>query len=326
MLHPITVCAPPTSGKVVLTALLEGHPDIFSFASWHDNIAPGLGYFSFTPQDDIVQRNLVLRRLEVIQRLLWMCTRWPELEYFARQGFVPYSLSFSNILRLPFDFDFYDFTRDVVDGFVAHEQLDARMIFSIIFTALFQRMYPGAAILPRYAVSEGIGGFYRFPLLAELYPEGRIIYIARDIEAAYYSNISRWALIAGRSFAAHLQHILQIEGRVAQIKRCFKADTAAKAMAAERPDMLFLITFEDLLLDTESVMRKLCAWLDVEYLPCLRQATWFGKLIDPAVTGVIHDDFTSFSRTQDAVLLKETFASLRDEALLKATLYDEMQE
>jgi len=319
MIHPITVCAPPTSGKVVLTALLEGHPDIFSFTSWHDNIAPGLGYFSFTPEEDFWERDFVLRRLRNIQLVLWRCTDWAMLEYFARRKSVSYSVAFSKILYLPFDFDFYDFTRDVVDGFVAHEQLDARMIFSIIFTALFQRMYPGAA-LPRYAVSEGIASFYRFPLLAELYPEGRIIYIARDIEAAYYSTLSRWALMAGRSFTEQLQAVLRITYRVDKIKRCYQADAAAKAMAAERPDMVFLITFEELILNTESVMRKLCAWLGVEYLPCLRQATWFGKLIDPAVIGVIHDDFTSFSRTPDAVLLKDAFASLRDEALLEGHL------
>jgi hypothetical protein len=90
---------------------------------------------------------------------------------------------------------------------------------------------------------------------------------------------------------------------------------AAEVMAEERPDTLCLVSFEELILDTERVMRKLCAWLGVDYLPCLRQPTWFGELIDPAVIGVVNDDFASFSRTRDAVLLKKAFAPLRDEVL-----------
>jgi hypothetical protein len=300
-----------------LTALLEGHPDIFSFASWHDNIAPGLGDLSLNPPDDMVDRNLVLWRLGVIQRLLWARTSWHMLEVFARQGFVPYSVSFSRRINLPFDFDFYAFTRDVTDGFVAHEHLDAQMIFSIIFTALFKRMYPMAAMLPRHAVSEGAADFYRFPLLAGLYPEGKIIYIARDIEAAYFSYLSRGALLSGRNFFEQLRTILGRQDRVTQIIRSYQASIMVETMAAEQPNAVYIVAFEELILNTGRVMRDLCTWLGVEYLPCLRWPTWFGKLVSPAVIGVINDDFKKFSRTEDAVLLNSAFATLRDAALVE---------
>jgi hypothetical protein len=43
---PITICGGYTSGKSVLTALLEGHPEIFAFPLWHDCLSAGLCFLS----------------------------------------------------------------------------------------------------------------------------------------------------------------------------------------------------------------------------------------------------------------------------------------
>jgi hypothetical protein len=140
----------------------------------------------------------------------------------------------------------------------------ARDILDRYFTAFFNAWldYQGlreepksyvTAFTPRLAWGEGRGRF-----LSD-YPDGRLIACHRD-PRAWYASASRQ-----KEGYSDLDEALALWSRGAE------ETLAAKA---ERGDAVFVVAYEDLVLEPERVTRALARWLDIQWNPILLRPTF----------------------------------------------------
>jgi hypothetical protein len=107
-------------------------------------------------------------------------------------------------------------------------------------------------------------GAARRSYVRHLYPDGRIVSIVRD-PWSWYASASRW-----EQRWSDRERALEHWCRVADGTRSWKRKAGAD---------LRLVTFEDLLQRTEETMRRLAAWLEIEFVPSLLQPTFNGNEI-----------------------------------------------
>jgi Sulfotransferase family len=98
----------------------------------------------------------------------------------------------------------------------------------------------------------------------ELYPDGRIVSIVRD-PWSWFASARRWEP-RWRDRERALDHW------------CLTGGGAIKWRQTAKPDLRF-IAFDDLLADPEAEMRRLAAWLEIEFRPELLQPTFNGQPI-----------------------------------------------
>jgi|GEM_PF-2668616 len=303
---PITICGGPTSGKSTLTALLEGLPGIFALPLWHDCLSAGLCYLSAPFWRNTVHFRENITQLWHVRHVLCCHTRWLDLEIFARQRYVPYSLSGSRLISIPFSLDVYHMEKVLADRVASMPHYDEATVFDAAASVLHEFLHPQEAPPPRRAVSMGPVDFYRFEMLAERYPKGKAIYIDRRPAEALASYVHREAALSGKSFAEAGTEYFTRYG--AMIQRMFKARAHAREWAGEHPEMLRIIPFNELILHTEPVMRALLDWLGVPFSPLALRGTWQGNCIDAQCTGVIHDAVLDSLSATEREFLEERIA------------------
>jgi hypothetical protein len=109
------------------------------------------------------------------------------------------------------------------------------------------------AFTPRLAWGQSRGRFWTD------YPDGRLIACLRDPRGWYASA------------SAQKERYADVERALALWKQGAEEILAAKA---ERPDAVFVLTYEDLVSKPEQVTRALARWLDIEWSPILLRPTF----------------------------------------------------
>lgn len=287
VITPLCICGSQVSGKGLLASLLNGHPDIFSFSFWHDFMASALCYLSAWKPPLRYHFDEKTEKLYDVRLALTCAGRWNHLEGFARQGYVPFTVSGDNIINLPFNLDFYALDKHLMDRCSTLERLDAPSVFCEAYAALGQYLMPGAP-LPKWGVSMPQVDFFRFELLLQTYPQARIVYIMRDMQEVLYAYSKREAFTRGITAEDALKELTTLKSD--WFKRMLKASDVAAQFAKEQPDRFMIINFADLVCDTSNVMAGIAAWLGIDDLPCLRIATWNGVEIDNRLTGRVLDE------------------------------------
>jgi hypothetical protein len=147
----------------------------------------------------------------------------------------------------------------------------ARDLFDSYFTAFFNAWFDCQGI--RELPKRWLAGFC--PRLAwgqsrsrwwADYPDGRLVAVLRDPRGWYASARS------------HKGHYNDLDSAVREWRRGADEIAAAKD---ERPERVFVVTYESLLLKTEAVTRGLAEWLAIEWTPSLLEPT-FNRLPIPA--------------------------------------------
>lgn len=309
-ISPLCLCGSQVSGKGLLASLLNGHPDVLSFSFWHDFMASALCYLSAWKPPMLYHFDEKTEKLCDVRAALTCAGRWNHLEGFARQGYIPFTVSGDNIVKLPFNLDFYALDKALMDRLSTLERLDPQSVFSEVYAALGQHLIPDAP-QAKWGVSMPQVDFFRFEIILQTYPQAKIVYIMRDMQEVLYAHSKREAFTRGISAEEALEELTTLKSD--WLRRMIKAKDVAARFAKEQPDRFMTINFTDLVCDTATVMASLTSWLGIEDLPCLHKGTWNGVEIDKRLTGRVLDK-------QDDI--PASFASLtsQDVAAIKAKI------
>lgn len=182
------------------------------------------------------------------------------------------------------------------------ENYNAENIFSAIFYALYIYIVQKRKEDIRYALTMPFNDFSNYKQLLKTFPQGKIIYIDRNIADGLGSTILRRAKLCKTSFAAECRKeflegdknfFLELVSRAANIQKlrnCY-------------PDKLLVVKFDELILETEKTMKNICNWLSIPFTENMLHATFQGKIIDPRATGMIQDDIKKLISDEDNILL-----------------------
>lgn len=158
-----------------------------------------------------------------------------------------------------------------------------------------------AAFVPRLAGD--VASFQRF---SNDYPEGKLVTVVRDPVS--------W-------FASARRHSTDYENAEAAALLWRDNYSGIRENARSAPDKFLFIGFEQLVSDTEAAMRRLCAFLDIAFEPCLLHPTFNGLSIksDSSFGGRHGVDKSAVNR-RNQVSADETAAVTR----IAMELYDEL--
>jgi hypothetical protein len=140
----------------------------------------------------------------------------------------------------------------------------AREVFDCYFTAFFNAWFDCqglrelpkrwlAGFCPRLAWGESRNRWWSD------YPDGRLVALLRDPRGWYASARS------------HKGHYDDLAGAIQEWRRGADEIAAAKR---ERPDRVFVLTYERLVSETEVAMRALAEWLGIAWVPSLLDPTF----------------------------------------------------
>lgn len=302
---PITICAAPTAGKAVLLALLEGNPSVFSTPLWHDNVSAALCKFVPLAQrvpnglaEGIYGNNLQLKYF----RDLLAETEYSRLESVSLQKFYIFHLSNNEQIRIPIQFDFYSMDRELAKTIWNMQNYNPENIFAAIFTALHNAIGGEETNKFRYALSMPYNDFRDYEELISTFPQGKVIYIDRDIPSALGSTILRRARLLKTSFTTECKNEF-LGGDNNFLFELIHRTNKIQKLSIIYPEKILVVKFEEIILETEKTMRTICEWLSIPFTENMLRATFQGQIIDSRATGSIQDDMQKLLNHEEASLL-----------------------
>jgi Sulfotransferase family len=163
--------------------------------------------------------------------------------------------------------------RRIFDACVAaHPNPTLRNYFDCYFTSYFNawRDYANLEVPKRWVVGFEPGvarSRSRRTALREIYPDGRVVSIVRD-PWSWYASARRWETRWADREAA-LAHWRSVALGTMKWRR----------QRGKQQREVRVLTFEDLLTRTEQTMRRVAAWLEIEFRPELSRPTFNGRPI-----------------------------------------------
>lgn len=290
-MQPLTVAAAPTAGKAILLSLLEGAPDVFSTPLWHDNVSAALCTHSPAPEAipqelawGIYGNNLHLTRF----RNFLQHTEYSRLESVSLQKFYIFHLSNSEQKKVPCEFDFYAMDKKLASRIWHMENFTEQSIFSAIFSSLCEQFHTNTDSY-KFACSMPFNDFCDYEKIIRTFPDGKIIYIDRDITDALGSAILRKTKLIDSDFSTELRNEA-LHGNQAFLFELASRSKHVDDLQKIYPNNIFKIDFRELILNTKITIKKICQWMNIEFTNDMLKATFCGQVIDDNATGIIHDD------------------------------------
>jgi hypothetical protein len=152
---------------------------------------------------------------------------------------------------------------------------------------------------------------YKFSNIYKSLNNAKFIYISRNIRDSFAVVISREAHILGKSVEERIRFVVNTWGL-----EVVKAMLAAKHFAASNKELMHLVDFDEMILDTEKCMRNICKWLNIKFDDFMLQATFNGrvisreavkKVIDSAEKVMSRDNLYLLDKMLDYLLVKANF-------------------
>jgi hypothetical protein len=240
------------SGGTLLQRLLDGHPQchVFPFQFRGIDAAVKLGLSDPAAAWDVLHDAKLVDRFR-------RGHRQRKHEVLQDESVFPFTLP-------------PDLQRAIYDACVTRvDRIGTRSLIECYLTAFFNAWldYVNLRGPKRWVVAfePGIArGAARRSRMRRLYPDGQILSIVRD-PWTWYASASRW-----EPRWQDREDALDHWCRVADGTRSWKRRVG---------DDLHLIRFDDLLQRTQETMRKVAAWLEIEYRPSLLEPTFNGHPI-----------------------------------------------
>lgn len=259
----------PAAGKATLKGLLDGHSQIFTGYN-HDMIA-----------DTIcdTDNSLWLDYKDVLYlRSLLATTHYYQLEYFAYKKSTVIVMKADQNNRFDIDFDFYNMDRTFMEKILPLKSWDCEAITKSLFQSMMESgPYPPNKTDIKHFVSMGYNRAGICEKFISAYPSGKILYMLRPIEqiVAVLSNRTpadddMWSMIL-------LQTTVKSLVEHGYVQKLRSSEKYIRAMAKKHPDKVKLISFEELVLNTKSVMHDVVRWLGVPYEEVLQSCTLAGN-------------------------------------------------
>ena len=270
--HPMVLIAQtPRSGGTLLSQLVDGHPELHAHPS---ELKIGPAWPSLDVGDP--------------PEALWKELQPKNLVHAFRDGYSKDRPAqklghHEQLEKFPFMFPpslYRDLFLDLAAERTIESQRDA---LNLHFTALFnawldnQNLYAGpkrwiVAFRGRLRTPENLEKFFHD------YPDGRHVTCVREPKAKLASKL---VYVTGRAAASTDTEGDDPEDDDAETDdlpnriRSWRAATEMQIQAKERyGDNVFLLTFENLITDTERTMRALAEWLGIEFDPILTFPTF----------------------------------------------------
>jgi Sulfotransferase family len=265
------------SGKMVLRSLLDGHPQL-AVAPIHDKIVDTLA--DYPPADDWLGH----RDTTYLRQLLARSSYY-DLEKYAARGGMDFEIAASRgRVRIPLRLDFPRCDATWMRRVRELAAWDLGGVVREVFAAIRESCLD-APPAERLAGCVGVG-FDRARTRAtylEQYPDGKLIYLSRPVEDIMASRLHRQP-IQGETTSAGLRDVdlrsFLESGKIGRIQARLRA---VRALAARAPDRVLVVEFDELVCDTERVMRGVAAFLQIPFAGCLTRPTVVGhELVTPA--------------------------------------------
>lgn len=253
---PIFISGLRKSGTSMTKDLLDGHPDLYVFPPNE------LHFFRFTDHDSIVKDKLARESdLEKLKMLV------------ATQKFVDQLEKRSRMTTL---IDFETYHRIVRDARVAsHAEIYQTILFAM---AKASPWFQGDVLATRF-VSKSVLETEYVPDLVRWFPDMKFIYVLRNPYGHF--NAIRWSMRSQgevdtrtKKFSAWRHPYPYLGPELKRMKLSYYFMRRWKRLYPEHFDVL---VYDRLVLNPEEELRKLCAFLELEFHECLLGTTKCGE-------------------------------------------------
>lgn len=303
----------PASGKSVLGYLLDGHR-CTAVTHCHDNF---LSIFRDIECIDELTRSETLsdimksdgdekipNGIDIKELRANLPPGYYNLQRISEGTHSEHPSSRDEPIKYGRDFDFYQYERELFSDIARGENVTSEYLLKSIFHHLF-RLNPEIRYNKKNEYFIGRGGSTpaNWEYLLSEFEYSRILYIYRDPREII---ASRKKYDTDKQIKRGRLHDLDY---VNQAARTFE----------KKYDRYKLIDFEDIILDTEKTMNKVCEFLDIENSNIIYEPTLGGENINSTVPilGQINDTYTNELNKEQQQLLNIQYTDISIDDLIK---------
>ena len=321
-LNKIYICSTNLSGKAYLQQLLDSHPQIFCFP-FHkfgfshlsdtffnilksDKYPVVKGYFNVNKKyvlSIINQNDNKVYEISFGELLTFIFNEMDSIPTVLQIHFTKVAVGYcgdNNKFTASFDFNLYLFVDtffDKLKNLQSHpltiEQLDDHLYSSFVKSVSNYNFHNNPVISK--SLLYGSNGSDQIHNLYKYYKNFKILFMKRDPISISYSNSKR--ILSKRYPDPDSDKIydLMVNSSVNINKNINKVVKTANEYLVEN-DNIKIISFEDLIRNTEIIMKEISLFLDIEFNNCLLSPTLMGDSL--GINDIVDDPYKIYSSTQ----------------------------
>lgn len=271
--HLLYLYGGTASGKTTLLRLLDGHPEV-AVTPLHDKLPDAFSQSNLNRFP--VERTAMMingTRLLDLHRFQTALTksRYNRLQEIHHGRPVRFAASSSDIQGQSMDrFDFYAFEEQWVNEVNEIENINLHDIIYHIFDSLFihWEQYPYNHEECKYYVGLGAPNPNSIKYTLKNWPKAKIICVQRD---------PRGCIAAKAQKVEDSAYDLLKSGRIYNVK---SINDCALEMRRNYPDRVKVIQFEDLILNSDTVIKEVQSFLEIVDDPILAKPTYCGENLE----------------------------------------------
>lgn len=269
--HIINIVGWGGSGKSVLHFLLDGHPEILSEII-HTKIVDGFSSFD--------EKNVTHKDIRNIRKYLEVRGYYNiEAISFKKLLSIPFSSKQEDMITIPFPFDFNRFESAWVKRLSRLEVWNADAIVSILYDEYgkelnISKTCEGDFSNRRYVSTMGKGDLKSLKQTMSQFPTSKTILVKRDIEDIIATRLNRPTPKGlGKTDLKRNWSEVLFRGEIQKINNYY---SFIEKEAKDNPHRIKVISFNELVLNTELVMRDVANFLSIKYENLLTNPSCFG--------------------------------------------------
>lgn len=259
-------------GKSIIVGLLDGHPDVFS------TLLPDYSFISFLsyPQDEIIRS----KNIEALRKIL-AGTQYYNIERAANDGYFSFDFAASAVhLKVPFKMDFYEYEKQYIKELRSMPNWSFEKVMDVLYKHYFLALNPDKRNkIPKYFAGLGISVLEFQKRFREVYPNSKFIFIKRRILNTVATRANRKLQDHQTSMQSFYSPGISRILKSGEIYRILEYRDYFERMAQLYPETYKIIDFDELNLNTESVMRNVCDFLSIDFTDDLLKFSFMGNEI-----------------------------------------------
>jgi Sulfotransferase family len=265
------------SGHSVLRGLLDGHPNLFC-SPVHDFIPVAF----FEDWEDPVWYEY--KDIEQLRRILAAKSGYYRIEKYANNKRFHIDYAKEQRGYLTFDFDFHEFDKKWSQKIFEYDQWHPELLCETIYKSMLDT-------IKNYQISkDDIRGFVALgepnvedpTKFCTFFPHGKLIYMQRSPEGLIATFTTRVEI--PEEFHTRNRQYLTPSGVINQgmVQRILRKDDLVREFARKNPQRAMIVTFDEIIENTENVMPRVADFLNI---PLTDSLTYFSVLGEKKLTG-----------------------------------------